>query len=312
MSRWSRVSSCLDGVARAVLLSSALTSIVSCGDDFDPPSRVDKLRVLAVGTPAPFASPGEDVTLSALAFDPLGRRLSWAWATCTDPSSTSVLGCFSELDPGAITPTTSAGDERATFTMRIPDDALSRLPEASRASAMVGAVFVACPGTISRGGSDGIPFSCTDETGRALPLDAFEIGAKRIFVRARDKNPVPTIASLAWDGAPWADDDVKEVDACDTSGNAIDDCASVAHRITASSTPPDVGVDELGAPFTEAQVVQFYATEGIFEDAVRRWDDATTRWAARASAKGTEIRFWFVVRDDRGGVSWTQRTVRVR
>ncbi len=310
MSRWSWFSSWLDGVARVVLISAALSSIVSCGDDFDPPSRVNKLRVLAVGTQEPFASPGEEVSLSALVFDPSGRRLSWTWATCTDPSSTSVLGCFSELDPATVT--TSTGGEGATFTMRIPADALSRLPEASRASAMVGAVFVACPGTISKGGEGGVPFSCTDDAGRVLPLDAFEIGAKRIFVRARDKNPVPTFTSLSWDGAPWAEDDVKEVDACDTSGNEIDDCASVAHRITASSTPPDTGVDELGTPFTEAQVVQFYATEGIFEDAVRRWDDATTRWAARTSSKGTEIRFWFVVRDDRGGVSWTQRTVRVR
>lgn len=307
MSHGSSSSSCLDRVARVVLFSTAFSSIVSCGDDFDPPSRVNKLRVLAVGTQEPFARPGEDVSLSALAFDPLGRRLSWTWATCVDPSSTSVFGCFSELDP-----TTIRNGEGATFTMRIPDDALARLPEATRASAMVGVAFVACPGTISEGGADGVPFSCTDDTGRVLPLDAFEIGVKRIFVRARDRNPVPTITSLTWDGAPWAEDDVKEVDACDTSGNAIDDCASVAHRITASSTPPDAGVDEQGTPFTEEQVVQFYATEGIFEDAVRRWDDATTRWAARTSAKGTDLRFWFVVRDDRGGVSWTQRAVHVR
>jgi hypothetical protein len=57
--------------------------------------------------------------------------------------------------------------------------------------------------------------------------------------------------------------------------------------------------------------VQYYATEGLFKDEVRIAKDPETHFVARTAAIGRELTFWFVVRDDRGGVSWTERRLHV-
>jgi hypothetical protein len=58
-------------------------------------------------------------------------------------------------------------------------------------------------------------------------------------------------------------------------------------------------------PITEIAVTQWYATGGTFADDVRVFDRATSAWHARDEDAGRLISFWFVVRDDRGGVTWT-------
>ncbi len=72
------------------------------------------------------------------------------------------------------------------------------------------------------------------------------------------------------------------------------------------------GRDELGRDFTEQLVIQYYATEGIFEYEVRTGASPKTGWVARKRASGKTLTLWFVARDDRGGVTWTQRRVSVR
>ncbi|HEU4408600.1 MAG TPA: hypothetical protein VFS43_25285, partial [Polyangiaceae bacterium] len=117
---------------------------------------------------------------------------------------------------------------------------------------------------------------------------------------------------LSWEGADWPEGLVPEVDACDVEGNDFDACdASLARRISLALGPAERGVDELGVAFDEGQIVQFYATEGIFEDEVRAAPSTSTRWVARRASKNRVVTFWFVARDDRGGVGWVRRQVRV-
>ena len=59
-------------------------------------------------------------------------------------------------------------------------------------------------------------------------------------------------------------------------------------------------------------VAQYYATEGLFEFESRIAEAPATGWVARKFASGKELTMWLVVRDDRGGVTWTDRRVRVR
>jgi hypothetical protein len=59
-------------------------------------------------------------------------------------------------------------------------------------------------------------------------------------------------------------------------------------------------------------IVQYYATEGIFENEVKVGEEPTTRFVARRGAKGKEILLWIVARDDRGGVSWVERRIDVK
>jgi hypothetical protein len=305
---------------RALSLGLAALPASACApDDFDPGSRVTSLRVLAVHADLPYAAPGETVNLDTLSFDPLGRPLSWAWAACVTPPSSDVYPCFQKiaLDAAAGIPPLIGEDatgDSVSFT--VPPDLLDNLPEVARPAALIGVVGITCPGSISLDPeARPLPVHCNEAgSGRELPLEEYVVGIKRIFVRQTDKNQNPVIERVSFDGEDWAEDDVKEVDACSKDGNVYDDCKNVRHKIAAYITPDsfESGTDEYGRTFDESLIVQHYSTEGIFEDEVRIGAEPESHWAARLSAAGTEVTLWFVARDDRGGVTWTTRRVRVR
>src|SRR6185503_10734841 len=144
--------------------------------------KVDSLRVLAEQADLPYARPGEDVQLSSLSYDPAGRPITWAWASCLNPSGSDLPGCLAKIaesdDPAAAV--FAFGESQATATVTIPTDALSSLPAAGRPNASVGVVSAACPGDLSFGsGPGGLPFRCQEpETGRDLELHEFIVGIK--------------------------------------------------------------------------------------------------------------------------------------
>ena len=74
----------------------------------------------------------------------------------------------------------------------------------------------------------------------------------------------------------------------------------------------EAGQDEFGRAFAEQVVIQYYATDGIFEHEVKLGSAPNNGWVARSSASGQTLSIWFVVRDDRGGVSWATRQVTVQ
>lgn len=289
-----------------------------CGSDFDPGSRIAGTRVLSVQADRPYAQPGETVSLTALAHDTRGRALEWGWTTCVDPLSTAVTACLQKLGEDAArgAPPPFQIGAASTASVTVPPDALSRLPEGARGSAYLGVLIVTCPGHIDLAGRTGVvPLACLDASGRALALEEFEIGVKRIFVRARDRNANPVIASVTWDGAPWAESDVKEVSPCgSTTENRYDRCDGDKHVLAANVSEESFegGVDETGAPFTEGLVIQHYATEGLFEFDARVASSPGSGWVARAGASGKTVTIWLVARDNRGGTSWATRQVRVR
>jgi hypothetical protein len=313
---------------RSVTAAGAVSALtLACDPDFDPGSTVSSLRVLSVQADNPYAAPGETVRLQATSFDPAGRTIEWAWATCENPASSSVEECIAAVAATAVStgnlPLIASGPGVDAIDLTISPNALEGIPVESRQNALTGVLSVACPGTLSfdiasitsPDAESLLPFRCTDEDGVVLGLHDTIVGVKRIFVRETDRNPNPIIDTITFDGEPWAEDDVKEVDSCDTDDFTFDDCKGDGdHTIAAVVSPAsfETGVDELGRDFTESLVVQHYATEGIFEYEVRVAELPETRWVARRSASGQELRLWFVARDDRGGVSLAERRVRVR
>jgi len=300
---------------------SSLAVLAGCGADFDPGARVTSFRVLAVQADTPFAKPGETVNLTSLSYDPEGRTVNWAWATCVNPPASTVDGCLAKIaqdsQASGTPPIAAQGAGLDTFTFTVPSDALDSLPAAARGSALVGVLNVACPGALAfQTGPGDLPFQCTDpSTGRVLGLDEYVVGLKRISVRASDRNQNPSIASVTFDGADWPDGEVKEVVPCDTDGNTYSTCSGVSkHQLAAIVTPDSLesGTDEFGTSFREQVIVEYYATEGVFDSAVRIAESPQTGWAARKKASGSDLTLWFVVHDDRGGVTWTERTVHVQ
>ena len=225
----------------------------ACGDDFDPGSRVTSLRVLAVHADLPFAAPGETVSLDALAFDPKqgSRPRDLGVGNVRQPGSVHRRRMFRQNGPRHREDGSAAGDHdgcrSSKFAFTVPSDIVSSLPPDAAANAYVGVVTVACPGELmpvtSPSASEPLPFQCNDaDTGRHLGLDEYEVGIKRVFVRARDRNANPTIANVTWDGVDSPETEVKEVAACTTTGNMFSDCDgadkhTVAANITANWCP---------------------------------------------------------------------------
>lgn len=312
--RWSGSAVLLEGLGLAL----ALAAGTGCQADFDPGSRVTSLRVLTVQADQPFAAPGETVHLQSLSYDPAGRAITWAWATCVNPPASTLEGCLYKIaTDAALTgtpPSFVTGLDMTTFDLTIPADALSGIPAGARAAAVVGVLHVACPGTLDLGAStESIPFACRDESGRALDLAEFVIGIKRVGIRETDRNQNPTLAGVTFDGAAWPATEIKTVGHCDSDSNTFDDCNADKHDIAAVVTPAsfEAGTDEFGAAFREDLITEYYATEGIFKDQVRISQDPTTHWVARKSAAGRDLSLWFVVHDDRGGVTWDTRQLHV-
>jgi hypothetical protein len=178
---------------------------------------------------------------------------------------------------------------------------------------LIGVALVACPGTIARGHTAGVPAVCRDEHGDALPISEFEVGVKRIFVRAHDRNRNPVIDRIEWDGREWAEGERKAARACHEDTHDIEDCAkALRHHLAITAHAAEHGEDEHGNHFTEQLVVQVYATNGVFDHDVRIAGDADFDWAGLRGADAGVARLVVVVRDDRGGMAWAEREVEIR
>ena len=153
-------------------------SVTACDADFVPGSRIDKLRMLAVQASAPFAKPGERVAFEPLLASPNAEPVSWAFAICSQPSASSVESCLHALDG----PFRDFDPELAELQLDV--DA----PSEQAGAKLLGVVLVACPGTIEAGMTLAVPVVCLGAEGKPLPLDQFEVGMKRIFVRAEERN----------------------------------------------------------------------------------------------------------------------------
>jgi hypothetical protein len=201
-------------------------------------------------------------------------------------------------------------------TLPIPADVLTSLPVGARGGASVGVVSAACPGDLSLGqGPGGLPFICREAgNGRELPLDDFIVGIKRITVRETERNQNPQIERITFDGEDWAEGDIKEVGSCDQTDFNYDTCPGEQHQIAphVSAASFEAGRDELGRDFEEQVVIQYYSTEGVFENEVKIGSEPKNGFVARKGASGQTLKLWFVARDNRGGVSWLERQIKVR
>jgi hypothetical protein len=277
----------------SMVLSLLLSATVGCSDELEPGSLVNKLRVLAVAADQPFALPGQTVNLEALAYDPQQRALSWGWGSCEALESTNAIDCLRQTSFAQL----QIGADRTQHTLTIPQTSARYL----------GVVVVACPGTIQAGSTETLPIACVDAEGNALPLDEFEVGLKRIFVRDSGLNHNPQIQGVSLDGADWTEQAMPSATCKQQPCRAYADQKIVVRADDAS----EQSVDLQGLPIREQAVVQFYATGGEFDADVKLASDADNQWYAKAEDAGKRITFWLVVRDDRGGVSWVERSLQV-
>ena len=243
----------------------------------------------------------------------------------------------------------SGGPTRPSFTIDVPDIVSSRpVPEFGPHYGLGYVFFLACAGRFGLLDADpsaagNFPIGCFDtETGEQLGAESFVPGYTQIysFADARE-NGVPEIQGVTLfqpddeKGAPMpeGEEGVVVVPRCDVPAQDRNQPASCtredafvacdAYEIEVV-VPSDVGEEEAeatgedGETLRETVWVNYYTDTGDLENDIKLINDPQTgyleehrvRWIPPATPGRSTI--WAVVRDSRGGSSWTVRYVDVK
>jgi hypothetical protein len=335
---------------RALLPTSAamvaMVAVASCGETFDPASKVDSLRVFAVSKDPSVARPGDDVALRMLWHEPRdGRTTQIAWlGGCWNPEGDLFYGCFGPLEgtlaalgEGRPSDDVGLGD---SFVVTVPEDVVSARPSPSDPEQEpygLGFVFfAACAGTLGAppaGETGEIPIACYDEAGRLLGSDDFVVGYVEIFAAVEGDNRTPAFSRVAVDGrdvpldcagAECVDDAVEEppIDCAGGDPRCVrcrldddDECEPV--QLTVVVDPESIEVDPLatqsdGETRYEQTWVRFYADGGELAGDIRIAADATGGPREELTMELVPprspgpVRLWLTLHDNRGGATWVR------
>lgn len=229
-----------------------------------------------------------------------------------------------------------------TFTAHLPDDILSTHPPVSGATTAYGFLqvfFAACGGKLEHDPTadpaSEFPLRCVDERGQRLGSSDFVTGYASLWAyqELRNRNPLLTSAQLLEETASGLACDATSPcpggESCGSSGQCLrliapceddgaDSCPAVkiSPRVDRSSAERAITatIREQEAPL-ENLWVAYFARQGRLDADARflhdgdvGWlDDHATSW--RAPRETGEARLWAVVRDSRGGVTWTHQDV---
>jgi len=217
------------GVAPAL----ALAAVLGCSPDFDPPSKIKALRVLAVQKDEPYAKPGDTVKMSMLfadASDEAPRPLHIAWLPGRqDPLGDSYLASFlptaDKCNPDAPalgagsgglpslgtagTPIPAELERGPEFSLPLKPDIISCRPKPQDPRQTPYGTqfvfFVACAGDhlgFTGGDPTSFPIGCYDKNGVPLGSDDFVAGYTEIFAYDAVTNQNPAATGFKVDGKP--------------------------------------------------------------------------------------------------------------
>ena len=303
--------------AAGLPLLAALLSLFSlgCGPDFDPPSELHSLRVLAVQKDAPYAQPGDTVNLTMLWQDasPLaGRNVTIAWSLpCINPPGDLYYACFANPDAFRGMPSQDAdAPERTSFV--VPEDIISSRPPPADGSnnppyGIAYVFFALCAGELrplENPAPNALPIGCQDESGKLLGADDFVAGYTSVYSFQGFSNNNPKISGFEFRGNPLPDCQNEDclpfagsapavdVDCDEQSARCVPTCAEdgdpactgYAFRPIIDKTesdnqdPDDVAAELLGHAVGEQMWINYYTDKGAFKSAVRLLNDATNGW----------------------------------
>ena len=313
-------SSSLSLAALVVLLSNCNRA------DFDPVSKVESVRILAIRADEPYATPGDTVNLDVLAFDgratqPEPMQIFWLPTPCIDPTGDAYYACYpgfaQSFQPGVdLTPLLLSGQ---TFSFPMPTDVIG-LHQGSHGAAPYGlavAFAIACAGHVeflaptSDGSPEALPFGCFDINHNRLGPSDFVISYAQIYSFPDRSNENPVIENLLFAGAVVDAATGIVVDHCAKSD--IDQCATNSLGVTLSGSSQEADPSAVG--LKEQLYVDYFLTSGKVKHDAMILADAKTgslpnsddAFYSPLSAGDSQI--WAVVHDNRGGVAWVQVAV---
>jgi hypothetical protein len=323
----------------AALLASG---VASAGCMADEPKDSSHLTVLAVRAEPPTGVPGQAVTFELLHSDevdpPAGspRTLEIAWlGGCHNPAGGQYFDCYPGLRSAARllaqrlldTPAevlARAGAGLGTgFSTTIPVDITARGYGVSFV------FFAVCAGELTPAPDreDTVPLDCLSANGKSIDRAGFAVGFTTVYTVPGVANHNPVIDGIDFDGVPL-DESGCAIDAdCPSAGAerchapsarclpVLEPCAaSGCHRLTARIDPASAEPNPLGAAGTretlELELVgpTIDATRRVRGDGSSFVDDPSFRMGGPPPGSAETLSVWLLVRDDRGGVAWTERT----
>lgn len=221
--------------------------LMGCGPDFDPPSELHSLRVLAVQADNPYAQPDDTVNLQMLWQDAspnVGRPIQIAWSPgCYDPPGDLYYACFGDKTLfGAVPPQNHDHPERSA--VHIPADIISRRGQVTDGSknppyGITYVFFALCAGQLTllpSSGDNAFPFGCQDSSGKLLGADDFVAGYTSIYSFEAISNNNPVVSGFEFRGSP-----VPDAAVC-LKNEQRDDCQERAGSVPASEL--DINCDD--------------------------------------------------------------------
>lgn len=295
-------------------LATTLLLLTACSNDFPAYSKLDRLRVLAVSADPPNPSTGQACRIEALTFAPDDQPIRFQWSLCpvlveaksgytcplTEASSRDIFGVSSPLSLGAT--------ETTSFINPFAADALAALC-ASGIDADGFADNVSC--------DQGYPVSVLLDV--ATDADSLR-AAFTVFLPAlpdAERNANPALLGLVLAGQALPD---APLSLSLPEGEAVDLSAQLSSdAIEMRPIPPAEGA---AGQRPERLTLSWFADAGsmdqdrtVFIDGETSIETATrNRWTPPKQNEvppGGLIHFAIVVRDDRGGVGWLTRQLRL-
>jgi hypothetical protein len=311
--------------AIAVVLSAA------CANDFDPKNLVNGVRVLAVKSDPPYAKPGETVKIEALTFD--GRKTPaepmkffWFPAPCVDPPAGAYFLCYAGLNGlplrTDLTPIlTQANTTQVTIAPGALANAKPRPGEGSDISVTYYVFFMACAGhveRVERGNNveaNAIPVGYFNSAGQQLGQESFVFGFTRVFVFGDRRNAVPTMDGLTYQTTPIDPKVAVRIPKCTKDPCGTKEFDVRFNEALAERDPSNIGPN--GEIAKETLYVDWFTTIGKFDGDRRILFDPFDGRAPKTFVSfepprevGTG-RFWAVMHDNRGGVSWLEGQIQI-
>jgi hypothetical protein len=302
--------------ALALTAVTALVMSAGCDDDFTPYSRLDKLRVLAIGATPVRPVPGEMATLTPLIYAPEGVAVTRTWSWCpfvgeardgypclVDEAAVAGWGVA-----GAAPPRFDLGTgETLSFPHALSPEVLRRVC-AGTADGMAVPVLPDC--------SAGFPV--TVRLVVQTPSDRLE-AVRTLHLRfedAQEANDNPAIEQLvAGDGAmPLEGASIRaDVDAKTPVGARVPEAAAERYTARDDRGQPVAAREQLTLTwFVEAGEPDIERTSFI-DGVIPLARASENQWTFPDAPPGAPAmaRMIVVVRDNRGGVGWRTATARL-
>jgi hypothetical protein len=283
---------------------------VACDDPLKPAQEVDSVRVLAArveveGDPDRAApNPGESASVRWLVAAPeMEPALGWALSVCfARPNNVGPAGC---AEPPFASNSAAPAAGAIALDFQVPPE----LPQSVERLAVLGAI---CGGEPPSGELDAA--DCPSGSGSAVSFE-LELAHEGDV----NRNPAFGALPLAFDGAAW-EEAAASADACQGSGLLEVAAGSGEHLVRVSvgadardPLPRAIDTD----PEREELLISHFADasglagpfSSLAADDVSDGVDVEWRAPDTAAAGGERVRFWFVVRDLRGGSVFTERAL---